>query len=197
MPAESSKQEQSGASSLEQPENNPVDTGKATTPETGGEKAEDKGGKAYTEAEFRAEVDRRVTQAMQKAKEKHEAEAKSAREKLLAEQGEFKALAEEREKELAQLRAKAESLEPTVANYRKTVSEAVAARMKGLELSEAVKELLAEKDPLDQLSWISKHEESIKTQKKPLPDSPGTTPSKAISDEERRRVAASIRHYGA
>ena len=100
------------------------------------------------------------------ADEKAETE-RLAREKALEEQGEHKAIAEqrqetivqkdatiaERDARIAELEGQVESL----GTHRKANEERVAALMK--DVPESVKELLSDRDPLKQLEWLDKNPE--------------------------------------
>lgn len=98
------------------------------------------GGKTYTEAEYKAEIDRRVTAAVKTATEKAAADAAKkladAEAARLAEQGEYKTLHEKTAAELEQLRTTLQTKE-----QREKISAGL--RDKGLTQFESV--LLADR----------------------------------------------------
>lgn len=104
------------------------------------------------------------------ADEKAETERK-AREKALEEQGEHKAIAEQRQETIVQkdalvaekdtriqtLEAELSTLKESLEPHRKANEERVNALMQNVP--ESVKELLADRDPLKQLEWLDKNPE--------------------------------------
>lgn len=117
------------------------------------------GGKTYTEAEFQAEIDRRVTSAVKTATEKAAAEAAKkladAEAARLAEQGEYKTLHEKTAAELEELRATLQTKE-----QRERISAGL--REKGLSTFEDV--LLSDRSkPEEFVATAAKLQELLKS----------------------------------
>jgi hypothetical protein len=191
------------------------DTKDGATPDAAGSK--DGAGKdssektTYTAAELQAEVDRRVNQAAETIRSKIKAESKAAQaqadkeaeEKKQREQGEYQKLLQTREQELAEIRKaheetkplaeRAEKAEQTLKIFAETEIKAL-----GLDKNPAIMELIEGKPPVEQLTWISKHKDSLsKASGGGLPGTPSDAKDSKMSHEDRLKIAANIRNYGA
>lgn len=145
--------------------------------------------KTFTQAELEAIVKDRLERAQRKA---GEAEAKARAEaeaKALAEQGEFKTLAEQRAAEVARLGTELESAKATgkaLERYQEAVKAMIAPQLAGLpeQLQARIKNL----DPIDQLEWLA-----ALGAMKPSGDSvgspaPGKKPATGLTPDIRSRV---------
>lgn len=184
--------------------------GEPTTQPTGGDAGQSgtTGQRTFTEAEFQAEVDRRVTDAVKTNAEKVKAEfqrdleakKQEAEQARLRESGEFKTLLEQRESELAEARKALEELTQYKAQAESSgqVLEAYAdAEIKalGLDKQEPIIELLSGKSPQEKIEWLTKHRASFSKAATGLPGTPGDTKSATVTDDERRKAALSPRQY--
>jgi hypothetical protein len=185
-------------------------SGEPTTQPTGGEAGQTgtTGQRTFTEAEYQAEVERRVTEAVRTNSEKVKAEFKldaenkqrEAEETRLRESGEFKTLLEQREGELAEARktleelthykAQADSAGQVLTAYADAEIKAL-----GLDKQEPIIELLSGKSPQEKIEWLTKHRASFSKAATGLPGTPGDTKSATVTDDERRKAAITPRQY--
>jgi len=156
--------------------------------------------KAFTEAD----VDRRVTQALQthseKLKAQWEEERKAAEEKARLEgQGEYKTLHEKELEANAKLTAQVaemttrlgEQAEAAKSNEQK-VGEFVDAEFEKLKIAPAITDLLVGKPPLERLAWLTKHRQDIVTGRG-LPEAAKPDGEKKLTDEQKRENSVGIR----
>lgn len=111
------------------------------------------------------DAERDARKAAEKTQKDREAAEAAEHEKRLAEQNEFKTLAEERAKKLADLEPVAtelESLKQNNAALEATIKTSVEAEIKELTLPDAIKELLSGKTLLEQHAWLTKNRETFK-----------------------------------
>lgn len=123
---------------------------------------------------------------------KAEREKQEAEEAKLAENEEYKTLAEKRAErilELAPLENKVEELEAERNQYRDALQAHVDATLKGVP--DYVRDALAGKSPIEVMDYVSKHAEAFKkTGASGVPDNPNPNGDTKMSDEERRKLAA-------
>lgn len=117
----------------------------------------------YLETTLKTRLERKD----RKLAEEKEATERAAREKALEEQGEFKSIAEQKQETIVEKDATISEKDTRIAELEATTVELTPhresneARAKEMmeNVSEAVKELLEDKDPLKQLDWLDKHPE--------------------------------------
>lgn len=127
-----------------------------------------------------------------------EAERQQAEEKRLAEQGEFKTLAEKRAEELAAAleqakgnAAEVEKAKAAIAEYDKVIESLAEKQIKDLNLPKAVADLLSGKSPLERLRWFEENAKDLKGAGGLLPPSPHgdrngkVDPAKALANSPR------------
>jgi chromosome segregation ATPase len=130
------------------------------------------------------------------------ATAAAAEQARLAEQGDFKTIAEKAQADLAAANARladAEAREAELAETREAVKAQVEAQKKALKLDDATVELLDGKTPAQQLAWLAKHaEELAKRNGVVIPTTPReTSPPGKLSEAEREaHIARSRRKSG-
>lgn len=118
--------------------------------------------------------------------------AQEAEEAKLAENEQYRELADKRAERLLEL----EPLEPRIKEveaerdqYRDALQSHVDAMTK--DIPEHVRELLTGKSPIETLAWLDKHGESFrKSGATGVPDTPSPNGEHKMSDEEKRRLAA-------
>lgn len=163
--------------SLWRPDDAPPDDppGDGGTDETGRHKAptaeeiyaQYKAGKLHTQDDLEHEAGKRLKREKRSSEEAKEEAERKAREQALEEQGEHKAISEqrqqtivEREATIGQRDTRIEELEgqiQTLQTHRKANEDRATALMENVP--ESVKELLADRDPLKQLEWLDKNPE--------------------------------------
>lgn len=129
--------------------------GPAIEPLTGNDPAKTDD-KRFSQADLDAAIKDRLERERKKTeREKLEAEAK-AKESALAEQGEFKTLAEQRATEIASLKAQVEDGQKAhklIDRYTDVLSKTLAAQLS--QLPDPIKDLLSKHDPADALEWLA------------------------------------------
>lgn len=148
-----------------------------------------------------ADVDRIVKERIEREKAKADTAAqKAAREaeaKALADQGEFKKLAESRGQELAEANKRLEELDALKkdnARLSKALADQIAAQTK--DLPDYLRELLASKDPVSQMDWLTANADKLKTPAAAAAPAPGINAGARgngqgkLSDDEARDLAA-------
>lgn len=134
----------------------PADTGDATGT-NGGTAA---GTITLTEAELQERIEASLKERLERAKkhadEKAEKARKDAEARTLAEQGEFKTLAEKAQARVAELEPKEKENE----ELRAVVEELLTARLKALtpEAKKAIENLPGEPGPVERLRWLTANE---------------------------------------
>lgn len=139
-------------------------------------------GKTYTEADVERMIKDRLEREKRSSEAKRKKEQEDADVKSLAEKEEFKALAAKHE-------ARVRELEPEVERakrYAETLDTLLKEEMKNVP--EYVKELLADRDPVDALGWIAKHRSDFS--KKDAPDINGGKKGTQPTREERVKAHA-------
>ena len=132
-------------------------------------------------------------QAEKAAKERAKAEEDAER-KRLAEQGEFKTLAEQAQAKAQELEARVNELTPLgeqLTRYREALEGYAKAAREGVPAH--VTELLDRMDPIDQLGYLTKHAAELRKTPGGLPSNPARNANTGLSDEERARRAARVR----
>lgn len=134
-----------------------------------------------------AELDRIVADRLAREKTQREKAATKAREeaeaKALEEQKEYQQLAEKRQQKIADLEAEVQSLneslseiEPKAKKYQETLQKRLDAEMEGVP--EHIQSLLEDRDPVDQLDWLTENREEIAPQEeRPTGSRPSPQPS--------------------
>lgn len=125
--------------------------------------------KRFTQADLEAELAKRLERKERQAKEREEKARKEAEERTLAEQGEYRKLAEQRAQELADAQRELEGAKDTatqLARYKKAVAAHLDTQRKAL--SAPLLSLLDKLDPVDQLEWIATNAGELT--KTPAPD---------------------------
>lgn len=134
-----------------------------------------------------AELDRIVADRLAREKTQREKAATKAREeaeaKALEEQKEYQQLAEKRQQKIADLEAEVQSLneslselEPKAKKYQETLEKRLEAEMEGVP--EHIQSLLADRDPVDQLDWLTENREQVSPQEeRPTGSRPSPQPS--------------------
>lgn len=152
-------------------------------------------GKAWTLVQnLRGEVDEMKAERKAAKEQLTEAERKAqeAEEAKLAENEEYKTLAEKRAErilELAPLESQVKDLEAERDQYRDALQAHVDATLKGVP--DYVRDALAGKSPIEVMEYVSKHGESFRKQgASGVPDSPNPNGDHKMSDEEKRKLAA-------
>lgn len=145
-----------------------------------------------------ADVDRIVKERLDREKSKADTAAqkaaKDAETKALAEQGEWKKLAEQRAAELADLTGKLkeqDALEADIKRLTKALSEQLAAQTK--DLPDYLRELLASKDPVEQMAWLTANRDKLTPKATPAANINGTARGNGqgkLSDQEANELAA-------
>lgn len=141
-----------------------------------------KEGPKYTDADLQSEVDRRVTQALQKREEEHEkklaAEREEAEQKRLEEQGKWQEAAESAKKKAKELESTTESLKERAENAEKALAKHNEAMLAQLDDDNPLKAaVLAMNDPVAICSFLAEHsakifakaDASTDTARKPVP----------------------------
>ncbi len=133
-----------------------------TEPQTGTEpkKTEEK---QFSQSELEAIVKDRLERAKRKAKEDADKAKADADQKALAEQGEFKTLAEQRAAELETTKRELETAkthEQAADKYRKALKDRLDVEKKAYPAH--VVSLLDKLDPLEQLEWITANADALK-----------------------------------
>jgi len=167
--------------------------GESAETDSKGKATETTGAKTYSEEEFQREVDRRITDAVAKRDAAHKAaeEKRKADEEaeLMKKQGEYEALAKKREEERDAAIKEAESLKPHKERADaadKIITDLVAAQVEELKVGDEVKELLADKSPLEQLDWLNRNRSNLmKKANIKLPDTPASDKTAPVSETER------------
>lgn len=172
-----------GSNAAEPP---PTDTAPATT-------ADDK---RFTQAELESELAKRLDRKERQAKEREEKARKEAEERTLAEQGEYRKLAEQRAQELADAQRELEGAKETatqLSRYKKTVTTYLEAQRKALPAP--ILSLLDKLDPVDQLEWIAMN--AAELTKPSAPDinagARGNGTTKGLTDAEREQATTRYR----
>lgn len=155
--------------------------------------------KKFTQDELEQIIKDRLERAEKKRTKDAEKAAEEARLKALEESKDVTRLAEERgrllaerEKEIAELRTKAEHGERAAAALRKQLDAALT------DVPEHIKALLATKPEADQLEWLAENKAKLvpaaqpeKDAKKRIPGTPQPDDGKKLSEaEEEKRKAA-------
>lgn len=157
------------------PDDPPGDGGDDGTDETGRHKdptAEEiyeqyKAGRLHTQDDLEHEAGKRIEREKRKSKDATEEAERKAREKALEEQGEHKAISEQRQEDIVKRDATIAERDATIdalneqitalSTHRKANEDRATALMENVP--ESVKELLADRDPLKQLEWLDKNPE--------------------------------------
>jgi hypothetical protein len=119
--------------------------------------------KTFTQTELDAILTDRLERRDRKAKADADKAAAEAKERALAEQGEYKTLAEQRASELATAKTELEAAkthEQTAEKYRKALIAQLAIEKKAFPAH--VVALLDKLDPLEQMEWITTNAEALK-----------------------------------
>jgi colicin import membrane protein len=177
----------------EKPEAKVIDPAAPPTP------ADKEAEKKFSQEELDRHIAERLEREQKKRAKDAEKAAEEARLKALEESKDVTKLAEERgrllaerEKELAELRTKAEQGERAAAALRKQLDAAM------VDVPEHIKALLATKPEADQLEWLAENKAKLapaaqpeKDVKKRIPGTPQPDDGKKLSDaEEEKRKAA-------
>lgn len=112
--------------------------------------------KTFTQAELEAIVKDRLDRAQRKAAEQADKARQDAEAKALAEQGEFKTLAEQRAARIAELEQATEAGKATgkaLERYQAAVQAMIAPQLAGLP--DAIQARIKALDPIEQLEWIT------------------------------------------
>jgi myosin heavy subunit len=119
-----------------------------------------------SEKEFQDAIDARLKDRLQReARKREDAERKAseaAREKALQENEQYKELAEERARKIAELEGSIGELSPfkdRSERYEATLKAQLEAQMEAVP--EHIKKLLADRDPVDQLSYLTENREVL------------------------------------
>lgn len=157
-----------------------------------------------------ADLDRVVSERLEREKKQREKAATKAREeaeaKALEDQKEYQSLAEKRQEKIGELEAEVERLsgvvadvEPKAKKYQATLEKELEARMEGVP--DYIKGLLEGRDPVDQLTWLTENHEQVTgpqdrpsgSRPSPNPSGPTTTQTdKEAKETERSRVSAAL-----
>lgn len=193
----------------------PAADGKAEgTPKTGdapgAEEPKSGDDKGKAEAKFtQADLDRIVTERLERERQKQEKVAEDARKKAeeeaLATRQEFEKLAEQRgqtidklKPELEKAKADVETLQSRVQALEEAMRADVSAELNGLNLQASVAELLKGKDLLEQRTWLTAHREELKKSRgqgappSPDPNRRSGGPSEAEKTEIERQYSRSF-----
>jgi hypothetical protein len=146
-----------------------------------------------------ADVDRIVAERLQreqaKATQAAEKAKREAEELAATQQGEFKTLAEQRQQRIAALEqqvAEVETQKARADKYEAALKQHLDAQRK--DLPKHILELLDDKDPADQLSWLSKNAEQLGTTARPgigPTPRPSGNPAADRIQENRQKLQAS------
>jgi hypothetical protein len=117
----------------------------------------------YTKADVERIVKDRLERAQRKAAEQQEAARREAEAKALAEQGEFKTLAEQRQAEIDELHARIKDAD-TLAKERDRYAGALKAQLQAAKdgLPPHIVTILDKLDPVEQLEWIAANREHLR-----------------------------------
>ena len=153
--------------------------------------------KRFTQADVDEIVKARLKRAEDKAKADQEKARTDAEAKALAEQGEWKTLAEQREKDLTQAQQVIEAAKATERD-RDRYKQALTTHVNALRanLPSHLTALLDKLDPVDQLEWMSANHAELTRPNAPDINAGGRGGSNGYqpTDEERRRAEAHYRH---
>lgn len=147
-------------------------------PDPSGENKNDGGKGGEGDKQFsQADIDRIVADRLERERKKSEAAAQKLKDEseaaALAEQQKWQELAQKHEKTIADLTAKlaeSEALKETFGNYETVVKKYLETERAGLP--EHIVALLDKLDPVAQLEYISTNKDSLKPNRKPLPETP-------------------------
>lgn len=144
----------------------------------------------YSQSDIDRIVKDRLERAAEKARKEREKAEAAARDKALADQQEYKTLAEQRAERLAQLEPLTEQVETLT--QERDAALAVVTSLVEQELTAApdfVRDAIAEKSPVDQLAYITKHRDKW-TQGKPQgigPTANGNRPGPQTREDIKNR----------
>lgn len=127
--------------------------------------------KTFTQAELDAIVKDRLDRAQRTAEAKAQKDREATEAEALKEQSKFKELAEQREKQLAELepvKARAERYEAALKTHLDAERKSLPAHITGL---------LDKLDPADQLEWIAANREALGEPGEKPPAAKGTPPT--------------------
>ena len=161
-------------------------------PPTGTDPVKTADDKRFTQAELDAIVKDRLDRAQRKAAADQEKAKADAEARALAEQGEFKTLAEQRQQRIAELENAHEQARATE-KERDRYKAALASHVQALrtELPAHLTALLDKLDPVDQLEWMSANHAELT--RPTAPDinggARGGSNGYTLTDDQRERIA--------
>lgn len=141
------------------------DTVDATGTNSGTEPAQ-----TYTAADLERIVKERLDREKRAEDGRRQMAERKAAEQALADQQNFKTLAEQREARITELETSTTALQAQVERYAATFSKLLEAQL--AKVPDYVRELLHEKDPVDQMDWLTRNAATMGAT--PIPPVPGT-----------------------
>lgn len=161
------------------PENGTDGQNPATPPATNGGDQQKPEEKQFTQADIERIIAERLDRERKKAEEKAAKAQAEAEAKALAEQNQFKELAEKHAQRIAQL----EAIEPKAQRYEAALVKLLEAQRKSIP--DHVITLLDKLDPADQLEWIAGNQSKL-AQPSGAPATPKASASNATPEEKER-----------
>lgn len=149
---------------------------------------EDQDEKTFTQGDVDRIVSERLERERRKEAEKQRKAEAAARQQALEENEQFKELAEEKANRVAELEAELEDLKPykdSSERYREVLDSQLEAQKK--DLPGYIKDLLEEKDPAEQLRYLSEHGSEFA--EKPAGSSPSPRPAEGQTDQQADKEA--------
>jgi hypothetical protein len=138
--------------------------------------------KLFTQAELEAQIKTRLEREKRKADEREAKAKETAKAEALAEQGEFKTLAEQRAARIAQL----EPLEGELEESRAALQTLLDAELTAVP--EEVREAISDKSPAWQLQYITKHRGKWTKKTGGVGSNPDASTGKQLSSAEQEQV---------
>lgn len=165
---------------------------------SGGDDAENSGNEGavtFSEAQ-QAKIDEIIAKRLERQEKQLKAEADAQRQKAeqeakearLAEQQKFQELAETRKTKLDELEPQVTTLEQERDRYREALQAHVAEQMESLP--DYVVDLLKDRDPIEQMEYLTAHAADFEQGREGPPKSPKRRGNGDVNDDEKRRRAA-------
>lgn len=142
------------------------------------------------------EKEREARATLEKAQKAQAKDKAKAEEERLKESEEWEKLAEKRLAEIEGLEARVAELEPlqeSLERYKEALAGYVKRAREGLP--DHLVPLLDQMDEVDQLAYLTKHSDVLKTAPMGVPATPKARGDGKVTEEERRKQSAGIRGY--
>lgn len=165
---------------------------------------QDNAGEIKFTPEQQKHIDKLIAERLERAKRKAEDDRKAELEKAaaeaekqrLAEQGQYKELAEKAQARVTELETQLEelaTLKERLPKLEGALQSQLATAKK--DLPKHLLELLEKQDIIEQLEYLASHAEELRKPMPGVPATPNPATPQPLTDEERRKRAASIRQY--